>query len=346
MITLISILGYTWKQIFNITVVNRKCGGLMLPLVLGAIAIGSALLGGAKAVEGFDNMHTAEKIGKEAQERYEQAVKKYKADLAETNNLAARYGELQISIYTKTLRRVIALIERIGNRVGRGEKQFLQGFEVATQQVKQYKQEVLQAENLGMGLLKSGLAASAGYGGALSLATSVGVASTGAAISGLSGAAATNATLAWLGGGAIAAGGGGMALGSLVLGGITVGPALAIGGFLLAGEGEKALTNAKAYEAKVNVALEQISAIRNVFIQVQKRINELQGLVTNLSGRVDALLDEFERQDFNPTRDAKKFQNMMLLVKALSEILKTPVLDEEGNINPQSATIYAKYRSL
>ena len=44
-----------------------------------------------------------------------------------------------------------------------------------------------------------------------------GVASTGTAISSLSGAAATNAALAWLGGGAIAAGGGGMAAGEAIL---------------------------------------------------------------------------------------------------------------------------------
>ena len=54
----------------------------------------------------------------------------------------------------------------------------------------------------------------------------LGTASTGAAIGGLTGVAATNATLAWLGGGALAAGGGGMALGSMVLGGIIAGPAL------------------------------------------------------------------------------------------------------------------------
>ena len=50
-----------------------------------------------------------------------------------------------------------------------------------------------------------------------------GLASTGTAISTLSGAAATNATLAWLGGGAIAAGGLGMTAGVVVLGGVTVG---------------------------------------------------------------------------------------------------------------------------
>lgn len=48
-------------------------------------------------------------------------------------------------------------------------------------------------------------------------ATTFGTASTGAAISSLSGAAATNAALAWLGGGALTAGGGGMAAGNALL---------------------------------------------------------------------------------------------------------------------------------
>ncbi len=51
----------------------------------------------------------------------------------------------------------------------------------------------------------------------MAFATTFGTASTGVAISSLSGAAATNAALAWLGGGALAAGGGGMAVGSALL---------------------------------------------------------------------------------------------------------------------------------
>lgn len=53
---------------------------------------------------------------------------------------------------------------------------------------------------------------------AMSIATVVGTASTGTAISALSGIAATNAALAWLGGGTLAAGGAGVAGGSLFLG--------------------------------------------------------------------------------------------------------------------------------
>lgn len=70
------------------------------------------------------------------------------------------------------------------------------------------------------------------------------LASTGTAIGTLHGAAATNATLAWLGGGSLATGGFGMAGGMAVLGGIVVGPALALGGALLDSKAED-----KLYEA-------------------------------------------------------------------------------------------------
>lgn len=68
----------------------------------------------------------------------------------------------------------------------------------------------------------AGVAAGVGFAAlapsaAMAIATTFGTASTGAAISGLTGAAATNAALAWLGGGALAAGGGGMAAGQAFL---------------------------------------------------------------------------------------------------------------------------------
>jgi len=72
-----------------------------------------------------------------------------------------------------------------------------------------------------------------GFGGALggtiavgawAFVSVIGSASTGTAIFSLSGIAATNATLAWFGGGALAAGGAGMSGGMMVLGGIVAAP--------------------------------------------------------------------------------------------------------------------------
>ena len=72
------------------------------------------------------------------------------------------------------------------------------------------------AINVGAGSIAGGSMAV----GSWALVTALGSASTGVAISGLSGVAATNATLAWFGGGALAAGGAGMAGGAAVLGGL------------------------------------------------------------------------------------------------------------------------------
>jgi hypothetical protein len=225
--------------------------------------------------------------------------------------------------------------------------QFLEGLDgISVQQMQEYKADLMEAEQFLKGGVKAVIAGAAAGQTATGLATSVGVAGTGAAISGLSGAAAWNATLAWLGGGSLAAGGGGMALGTIVLGGITVGPALAVTGFVVAGQGEKALTQAREYEAKVNTEIAKLKTARDFLGQVRRRIDELSMVVENLNTCAVLSLNQLESQPFDRQRDASKFQQVALLVKALAEIMKTPVLDGEGQLNPATATIQAKYRTL
>lgn len=74
--------------------------------------------------------------------------------------------------------------------------------------------------NTGFGGLVGGSTALGAWG----LVSLIGSASTGTAISSLSGVAATNATLAWFGGGSLATGGAGIAGGFWVLGGIVAAP--------------------------------------------------------------------------------------------------------------------------
>jgi hypothetical protein len=321
---------------------------MFIPFILGGIALGSAVFGGVKAAEGICSMNDAKEIGEAAQKRYEYFVMEVQADWEQTNNLAAEYGELQINIIKNTIGRFVELIERIGQRNKKSEKEFLEGLDgISVQQVQEYKAAVIKTEQFFLGGAKAAGAAVAGYGGAMGLATSVGVASTGTLIGSLSGAAAWNATLAWLGGGALAANGGGMALGSVVLGGITVGPAILIGGFVLAGEGEKALTKAQEYEAEVNIAIAKIEAVEDFLQQVRRRIGELEALLISLNDLSIAGLEALEsKPSFDKTRDGSKFQQVGLLIKALAEIMKTPVLDAQGQLNPNTATIQAKYRTL
>jgi hypothetical protein len=103
----------------------------------------------------------------------------------------------------------------------------------------------LRFASYGVAQTLSGAAAGAALGSAAGAATAYaaftaavtwGTASTGVAISGLSGVAASNAALALLGGGTLAAGGAGMAGGAALLTGLVAGPAvvLAVSGLVWA----------------------------------------------------------------------------------------------------------------
>ncbi len=320
----------------------------MIPLILGAAALATGALGLGAGISGLADMDEAKEIGENAQRDYEDAIYYLNSQKEKTNQLAQEYGEFQMDVVVHTITRFIEFIEKNIGKANKAQKEFLEGFDgISVEQIKEYKTATIEAEQFFKGGMKAIGGAAAGYGGAMTVASSVGIASTGTAISGLSGAAATNATLAWFGGGSLAAGGGGMALGSLVLGGITVGPALLIGGFVFAGEQEKALTKARQYEAEVNKATAEIDAIGDFLAQVIRRIYELKDLLKSLNNRAIYGLDELESLPyFDPNQDAGKFQQVALLIKAISEIMKTPILDSEGFINPATGAITARYRSL
>ena len=123
---------------------------------------------------------------------------------------------------------LISKVEELINTIAKRPK----SFDVALEEIKVEKTEFqsridyanLERENLkkgakgmGIGVAVGGAVAGLAPTTALWVATTFGTASTGTAISALSGAAATNAALAWLGGGTLASGGGGMLAGQALL---------------------------------------------------------------------------------------------------------------------------------
>ena len=114
---------------------------------------------------------------------------------------------------------------------------------------------------------------------AMGIATTFGVASTGTAISTLSGAAATNAALAWIGGGAIAAGGGGMAAGNVILG--MAGPiGWTIAGIAIIFTGAvtwKNISNKKTLEDIFTLISERdIKKYKLAIVEINERISRIQ----------------------------------------------------------------------
>lgn len=119
---------------------------------------------------------------------------------------------------------------------------------------------------------------------ATAIASTYGVASTGAAVSALSGAAAQSAALAWLGGGSLAAGGGGIVAGEALL--ALLGPVgWVAGGVAIAGTGiykylkvNKQIIMAKEQIKKINLLKAELPSVIDKLKHDSKLVNKTHEL--------------------------------------------------------------------
>lgn len=132
--------------------------------------------------------------------------------------------------------------------------------------------------------------------GAWALVGHIGVASTGTMIGSLTGAAATNATLAWFGGGALAAGGGGMALGTVALGGIFAVPALLVSGIFSHLGANKKIKEIKEKQLEVIDLIDKVESNITVLGVVSRRARELCRSLDKASMVFDLEVDKVFRK--------------------------------------------------
>lgn len=288
-----------------------------LPLVLWGAAAALGATGIYKGVKAKGMLEEAKEIGEKAESRLRNQQERLDTSRQMTNEALETLGKKKVEVFSNQIQHLVEVIKK-----GRSK---LTGFEsvISVEQLKECERMVTLSLNIESGL---GKGAAAGAMAAMGAYGSVGVlasASTGAAISGLSGVAATNATLAWLGGGSLAAGGFGMAGGMLALGGIVLGPALAVGGFMMASKAEEALSSAHAYEAKVSEAVEKIKIANTGLKAIRSNAAELSNIITELADRFDSI-------KVDSVDDKVGFKRMAEIGKALKEVLDIPVLDEQG----------------
>lgn len=252
----------------------------LIPVLLGGASLLAGAIGVKKGLDAKEDFDRAERIGKSAQRRHENAVANTKKSQERTTALLVELGTLRKNIATNELRE---FIEKVGNANLRN---------ISREELDQMKNLVKESlafdAKVGSlaGTVASGALAGFGATGSVGL---LATASTGTAISSLAGAAATNATLAWFGGGALAAGGLGMAGGTAVLGGLVAGPALAVGGFMLANKAEEALEKARDYETKADNA---IAGLNRIIAYLDK---DVSGAVNLTIDTTKKLLDKFRQ---------------------------------------------------
>jgi hypothetical protein len=316
---------------------------MVAPLVFPLAAV--VVAGGGAAAKGVADIVRSRTMAKEATIRHEAALEDLAVAQEVVHDRVVAYGREQISAVSDTLGRFADWIERNRMAVNRLGHDPVDGVDVSVPELPELGNEVRQARSWVKGGVTGATAAVAAPQAALMGVSAFATASTGTAISGLSGAAATNATLAWLGGGSLAAGGGGMAAGTAVLGLIAAAPAAFIGGITVATVGSKQRTSAEQYAAEVKVACEHIRLAIGLLPRISDRVTELSGVLQRLVDRAEVSLDRLESLDFEPDQHGRDFLAALQLVRAIREVVNTPVIDEEtGDVTEVSLKVVRKYR--
>ena len=249
------------------------------------------------------------------------------------------------------LLRMAEFIRRNRRQVAESERTLVDGLDVAIGNLTGVSGLAREARSIIAALVEAGgtgVGAAQGTAVAVSMFASAG---TGTPIAALSGAAAQNATLAVLGGGTLASGGGGMALGAVTLNFVTVGPALLVAGMAINAGGERQLTHAARFVAKAEQHRAELAATREAFGGIKQRIAELRELLAQLVVRGEAAFEALEeteqkKEGFSPASDAPAFQGAMALAIAVRDLVMTPVLNAEGELNGEAVRLHVKYRKL
>lgn len=320
-----------------------------LPLLLIGVIAASGAIGLGKGAKAVIDIKKAKKTNDEA--TYAIANGKYHLEKARkfSKNSLVQLGRCKINILESSVMNFVntfSLIKNVEFKDTPGIEE-LNNFKIDKQELEELKELGGFATAIMSGVAGGALGGAITAFGAYSAAGMFASASTSTAISSLSGIAATNATLAFFGGGSLAAGGLGMAGGALVLGGLVAGPALAIMGFIVgakaASEKNKAYENlAEAMKCakEMEIASEMCVAIgerSSMFRDVLEKLNNYL-VKFNLSMKEAISLHD---ADFNKFSNAQKkdVAAAVSVVKSIKTILDTPILTKEGTLTESSEKI-------
>lgn len=323
------------------------------------VAKGAGKIG--RVVTGYE-AYDSRKKAKEAKELADRMVANIEEEnrrrREESNRVLSDFGKTKLELLKTCLSPFLGYLKVMGNNYKDKEYEF--GGKINLD-----KLDIDTLESIEMNASTAGKIAMASTGVAAALCGIVpytttsavmafGAASTGTAISSLSGAAATNATLAWLGGGSLAAGGGGMAAGSVVLGTITATTtgvfALAAAGIVASAYYSKKYTEATAYLEEVRTARAKAKLGWTAMEAINQRAIELESVMKRLGERIndkllylEPLIYDFQTED---EYYLNTFRETSLLVKSLSEIAQVPLIDKKGMLSNESSVTLANTQKI
>lgn len=272
----------------------------MVPAILAAIGIIAGGKGVIDTVQGMSKMSEASGAKKDAEIRHKNNINKFQMQNQATCTLMDEIGKRELTIL-KSFEEFSNIIERI-----QGRPEF-KGYKKENVNLPEYNAKELKEAYVGAGVLLGALGGAtlgtaggfAAAGATTAAVTALGSASTGTAIASLSGAAATNATLALLGGGSLAAGGGGIALGSAVLSASTLGIGMLLGGFIFNMAGD-------SIAEKVDKICDEVDKEEKVVAEICSYLKELHSIAKRFN-------DSLKLVEFNYEEHMRKLRNIVVI---------------------------------
>ncbi|NHB14388.1 glycine zipper family protein [Helicobacter pylori] len=319
-----------------------------LPFILGGLALVAAGYGVKKGIDALDADCEADEFIKKAENLKEESTKKAESAESDCRRAFMRFGKKKLHVLSHSVSNFLNHFHRLNrSRITIGtkdtdmqdiQKQVLDARKITNQ----YREvDFFDVSGAVAGSAIGGvLAAYGAYAGVGMLASTAG----GVAIAELSGVAATNATLAWLGGGVLSVGGFGMVGGMAVLGGLVAGPALAILGAFSASKMEEKLENAKAYCSQVEKAAKEADAV----IDNLQAIRKMADLFTRQITKFDALffslaqdaIATMKKHNYDTSRYNQKERDQLCVtvstLMTLSAFLKVSIMDKHQKLNEKA----------
>jgi len=258
-----------------------------MPFFLILLASGIGFFAGVEAIsDAEEKKNRAQSILRDAETRYKQTAEELQSKMEELMKIANEFNNVSKEFMDKITKEL-----------------------PTNKPVKEINYDYINLETIATVGITSTVGAALVPAALMSIASTIGVASTGTAISALSGAAAENAALAWLGGGALEAGGLGIAGGMFALGAAALGVGTLIAGLTYNDSASDYLAEASRVARQAN---EEIQKMR---IDIQTTIEKTNKLKL-LNDTLMRLYNIYQTK----TKDNQKLSN--IIKDKLEEILE------------------------
>ena len=330
----------------GLTSVAAATGTTAGAAAVGTIA-GSAAVGGYNVVNALDNLSTAKDIANAAQNMYKDAKTSYDKSVERTKKVIAVLAKnkadiandlLKFNDIFKTIKNPSKFDLTIASDIE------CKGIDKTVNFADYNPLKLTELSNTVLTSYAGGQIAGVALTGCIT--STITTAGTGTAMTSLYGAAATNATMAALGGGTISSGGLGMAGGAIMAKGLVFAPALVIGGFILNSKSKKAIEDAKkVYRdceksvATMNEYNKYMKSLLDSMSQMNMNIRDTRSKFTLLLNKINKIVNVDKHQDASKMsmEEQMVFYAAVGMAKVLELQIKKTYIKDNANAEKLSA---------